>query len=97
MNEMAYVYILFSKPNGVLYVGVTSDLVKRVWQHKNKITEGFTKKYNIDKLAYYEIYNDITEAIAREKQIKAGSRKKKIDLIEGFNPHWEDLYYKICE
>ncbi|MBQ2984545.1 MAG: GIY-YIG nuclease family protein [Candidatus Gastranaerophilales bacterium] len=97
MNKLAYVYILFNKPNGVLYVGVTSDLVKRVWEHKNKIAEGFTKKYNVDKLGYYEIYNNIVEAIAREKQIKAGSRQKKIDLIEGFNPQWCDLYCSICE
>ena len=97
MNKLAYVYILFNKPNGVLYVGVTSDLVKRVWEHKNKIAEGFTKKYNVDKLGYYEIYNNIVEAIAREKQIKAGYRQKKIDLIEGFNPQWCDLYCSICE
>ena len=97
MNKLAYVYILFNKPNGVLYVGVTSDLVKRVWEHKNKFAEGFTKKYNVDKLGYYEIYNNIVEAIAREKQIKAGSRQKKIDLIEGFNPQWCDLYCSICE
>ena len=92
MKKQGYVYILFNRKNGTLYVGVTSDLIKRVYQHKNKIIEGFAKKYGVDKLGYYEIYNDIESAIAREKQIKAGSRKKKIDLIEKINPNWNDLY-----
>ncbi|WP_300731880.1 GIY-YIG nuclease family protein [uncultured Helicobacter sp.] len=81
----------FSKANGTLYTGVTSDLPKRIYEHKNKITKGFSAKYNVDKLGYYEIYDDIKDAIAREKQIKAGSRQKKLDLIESFNPQWEDL------
>lgn len=88
----AYVYILFNKRNGTLYVGVTSDLVKRVYEHKNKLVAGFTKKYNVDKLGYYEICDDIISAIEREKQLKAGSRANKINLIEKNNPEWEDLY-----
>ena len=87
----SYVYILFSKRNGTLYTGVTSDLKKRIYEHKNKMLKGFTEKYNVDKLGYYEIYNDIKQAIEREKQIKAGSRMKKIMLIEKNNPKWKDL------
>ncbi len=93
--KQAYIYILFNKRNGTLYTGVTSDLVKRIYQHKNKATDGFTKKYDVDKLGYYEIFDNIAQAITREKQIKAGSRKRKLELIESFNPDWEDLYYKI--
>ena len=92
-----YVYILFSKKNGTLYVGVTNDLVKRVWQHKNKVVEGFTKQYSIDKLGYYEVCNDINSAIAREKQLKGGKRKAKLELIELNNPNWNDLYYDIVD
>jgi len=95
MSKQSYVYILFNQRNGTLYAGVTSDLIKRVWEHKNKIAEGFSKKYCVDKLGYYEIFEDINEAIAREKQIKAGSRKKKLALIEGINPNWNDLYETI--
>ena len=78
-----------------MYVGVTSDLKKRVWEHKNKVIEGFTQKYSVDKLGYYEITNDINTAILREKQIKAGNRKKKMDLIESVNPNWKDLYFDL--
>ena len=78
----------FSK---TLYIGVTNDLVKRVYQHKNKLVEGFTKKYNITKLVYFEETNDINAAIAREKQLKGWLRKKKIALIESMNPEWKDL------
>ena len=92
MKKEGYIYILFNRKNGTLYVGVTSDLIKRIYQHKNKLIEGFSKKYGVDKLGYYEVYSDIESAIAREKQIKAGSRKKKIDLIEKINPNWDDLY-----
>ena len=92
-----YVYILFSKNNGTLYVGVTNDLVKRVWQHKNKVVEGFTKQYNVDKLGYYEVCNDINTAIVREKQLKGGNRKTKLELIESNNPDWNDLYYDIVD
>lgn len=76
----AYVYILFSKKNGTLYVGVTTDLVKRVYEHKNKFVEGFTKRYNVDKLGYYEIYDGILTAIEREKRLKGASRKRNWNL-----------------
>ncbi len=75
----------------VLYTGVTRDLDRRIWEHKNKIIKGFTKRYNIDKLIYYELYDDIEQAILREKQIKAGSRQKKIELIKIMNPNFKDL------
>jgi len=87
-----YVYILSNKYNNVLYVGITNDLIRRVYEHKNKLVEGFTKKYNVDKLVYYELFNDPTNAITREKQLKGYSRKKKVELITSFNPEWEDLY-----
>lgn len=90
-----YTYILFNKRNGTLYIGVTSNLVKRVYEHKNKLVDGFTKKYNIDKLGYYEIFDDIEEAIIREKKLKGVSRKKKLELIEMNNPEWLDLYDEI--
>ena len=86
---------MFNKSDGVLYTGVTSDLVKRVFEHKSKVIKGFTQKYNVDKLGYYEVFEDIEQAILREKQIKAGSRKKKIELIESINPEWRDLYEDI--
>lgn len=84
-----------NKVNTVLYVGVTDNLVKRVFQHKNKLADGFTSKYNIDKLVYYEIFEDINEAIKREKQIKGGSREKKFKLIKSKNPEFHDLYNEI--
>ena len=87
----SYIYILFNKRNGTLSTGVTSDLKKRVYEHKNKLYDGFTSKYDVNKLGYYEEYNDIKQAIEREKQIKAGSRKKKIMLIESMNSEWKDL------
>jgi len=90
-----YVYILFSQRNGTLYTGVTSDLAKRVYEHKQKFVQGFTKKYSVDKLGYYEIFDDIVYAIEREKQIKGGSRKDKLALIEKENPNWTDLYNEI--
>jgi len=80
----------------VLYTGITGDLVRRTYEHKQKILEGFTKKYNINRLVYYEVFNDPENAIARAKQIKAGSRKKKLQLIEGMNPGWKDLYDEIA-
>lgn len=97
MNKKGYVYILFNKKNGTLYVGVTSDLVKRVYEHKNKFVDGFTKKYSVDKLGYYEVFDNILQAIEREKQLKAGKRKTKIELIENFNPKWIDLYNEIIK
>jgi len=95
-RKRGYVYILFSKRNGTLYTGVTSNLVKRVYEHKSKVTEGFTSKYTVDKLGYYEEHGTVIAAIEREKQIKAGSRAKKLALIEGMNPEWNDLYDKIA-
>ena len=88
-------YIMTNKNNKVLYTGVTSDLKQRIWQHKNKIIQGFTSKYNVNKLVYYEYIKNIKSAIEREKQIKVGSRKKKIELIEQFNPEWRDLYDEL--
>ncbi len=87
-----YVYIMTNKDNRVLYTGVTNDLVRRVYEHKNKLINGFTSKYNLKKLVYYEIFDDVKYAISREKQIKAGSRQKKIGLIEKMNSSWDDLY-----
>ncbi len=97
LNKQYYIYILANKTNSVLYTGVTDNLIKRVYQHKNKLVESFTKKYNVNKLVYYEIFNDINEAIKREKQIKGGSRKKKIELVQEFNPNWIDLYDEIIK
>ena len=91
-DRQSFIYIPTNKYNKVLYTGVTSDLKKRVWEHREKLVDGFTKHYNVTKLVYYEVFADIRDAIAREKQIKAGSRQKKIDLINGFNPEWRDLY-----
>ena len=95
MNRQPAVYLLTNRPNGTLYTGVTSDLPKRVWQHKNKITKGFSAKYNLTRLVYFELVEDMYQAITREKQIKAGSRKAKIKLIESINPTWSDLYPNI--
>ena len=88
MEKESYVYILASKRNGTLYIGVTSDLIKRVWEHKNKIVGGFSAKYSVDKLVYYEQHIDIMEAIRREKALKKWLRKWKLALIEKSNPHW---------
>jgi putative endonuclease len=90
-----YVYILTNKNNTVLYTGVTNNLIRRVYEHKNHLVKGFTQKYNIEKLAYFEQTSSIESAILREKQIKAGSRQKKIDLINTINSKWEDLYNQI--
>lgn len=92
MEKQYYIYIITNTRNTVLYTGITSDLKKRVYEHKSKLVSGFTKKYNIIKLVYYEIFNDIYNAILREKQIKGGSRQKKINLINKMNPNWQDLY-----
>ncbi len=86
------VYILASQARGTLYVGVTSDLVKRIWQHQNNLVEGFTQKYGVHTLVYFEQHASMLEAIAREKQLKAGPRAKKLALIEAANPGWDDLY-----
>lgn len=90
-----YVYIMTNRKYGTLYIGVTSDLVKRVWQHKNKIYKGFTARYNLDMLVYYEIFADEEHAITREKRMKRLRRMDKIGLIEKMNPTWEDLYKSI--
>ena len=96
MDERLYcVYILSNTRRTVLYTGVTSKLKQRVWQHKEKLVDGFTKQYNTSHLVYYEACPEPLSAIAREKQIKAGSRKKKIELIERMNPHWRDLYDEL--
>ncbi|MGB6296903.1 MAG: GIY-YIG nuclease family protein [Rivularia sp. (in: cyanobacteria)] len=92
MSQQYYIYIITNYYNTVLYTGVTNDLIRRIYEHKEKIIAGFTKKYNVNKLVYYEIFTDINSAIAREKQIKAGSRQKKIDLVNSMNPQWCDLY-----
>ena len=92
MERGGAIYILTNKNNTVLYTGVTSDLRKRLYEHKYKIySSSFTKKYNVSKLVYFEVFSLIEEAIGREKQIKGGSRKKKIELIESINPEWKDL------
>jgi len=95
MDRQYYVYILTNKRNTVLYTGMTNDLKRRVYEHKEKLVDGFTKKYNITKLVYYEVLEDPENAILRENQIKAGSRQKKIDLINNKNREWLDLYEEI--
>ena len=95
MDRNPAIYILASKYQGTLYSGVTSDLPRRIWQHKSKLIEGFTSRYNVNRLVYFELAQSMVSAIEREKQIKAGSRQKKILLIESINPHWRDLYQDI--
>ena len=95
LNKQFYVYILANKRNGTLYVGIINNLIRRVSEHKSKLIKGFTSKYNVDKLVYYEVYDDSYNAIKREKQIKGGSRNKKIELIEKDNKNWDDLYDKL--
>lgn len=90
MNKHYYVYIATNKSH-TLYIGITNDPVRRKWEHKNKLLDGFTKKYNIDKLIYIEEYKDVIEALIREKQIKSWSRKKKINLIKKVNPKFEEI------
>jgi len=89
------VYILANKRNGTLYIGVTSDIIQRIWQHKNKMVEGFTKKYNLNKLVYYEVHSNAESAIVREKQMKKWGRAWKMRLIEEKDPDWNDLYDDI--
>lgn len=89
------VYILASKRNGTLYIGVTSDLMKRVWEHKNDLVDGFTKKYGVHRLVYFEMHEDMASAIQREKQLKKWNRNWKIQLIEKENPEWADLYESL--
>lgn len=92
MKDQAYVYILASRKHGTLYIGVTSNLVQRIWQHKHNQVEGFTSKYSVHHLVYYEISESIRTAIAREKQLKKWNRQWKINLIKSMNPEWRDLY-----
>lgn len=95
MPKQPTVYILASKRNGTLYTGVTSDLLKRIWEHKNDFIDGFTKKYPVHLLVYFELHEDMQAAITREKQIKKWNRKWKINLIEEQNPQWDDLWDRI--
>ncbi len=92
MEKSFFVYILANKRHTVLYTGVTSDLQKRVYQHREKLNPGFTARYNVTKLVYFEVADNPTAAISREKQIKGSSRKKKMDLVDSMNPQWLDLY-----
>jgi len=89
-----YVYILASKKNGVLYIGMTNDLRKRVFEHKKNLVDGFTKRYNVNKLVYFELTNQPQDAINREKRLKKWKRQWKIELIESMNPEWKDLYFE---
>jgi putative endonuclease len=91
VTKQYYVYILTNKSNNVLYIGVTNDLVRRIYEHKNKVVNGFTKKYNLNKLIYFETTTDVRSALEREKQLKNWHRDWKINLISEFNPKWEDL------
>lgn len=95
MDRQYYIYVLSNYLNTVLYIGITNNLQRRAWEHMQESNPGFTKKYHLQKLVYYEIYEDANSAITREKQIKAGNRKKKIDIINSFNPDWKDLYSTI--
>jgi putative endonuclease len=95
VRKQYYVYIMTNRRNTVLYIGVTNDLIRRVYEHKEKLADGFTRKYNIVKLVYYEVFEDIENAILREKQIKAGSRQKKVQLIHSINREWHDLYDEL--
>jgi putative endonuclease len=96
MDKSSYVYILASRPYGTLYIGVTSDLVRRIWQHRSNVIAGFTKQYNVKHLVWYEPHTDILQAITREKQLKRWHRDWKINLIQSTNPAWHDLYPRIC-
>ena len=95
MNKQPAVYILAGKRNGTLYIGLTSDLVKRVWEHKNDMTEGFSKSYSIHNLVWYELHENMESAILREKRLKRWKRAWKLKLIESVNPDWRDLYDTI--
>jgi len=96
MTKKGYTYILASKPYGTLYIGVTSDLLKRVWEHREGVVEGFTKDNDVHRLVYFESFKDIASAIEREKQLKAWRRDWKINQIEQDNPHWDDLYSQLA-
>jgi len=91
LNKNYYLYIITNWNNNVMYIGVTNDLVRRLYEHKNKLYDGFTKKYNLNKLVYFELFFDIEDAIRREKEIKKWRREKKNKLVESINPEWRDL------
>lgn len=95
MEKQSFVYILTNFEESTFYIGVTNNLVRRIFEHREKLVDGFSKKYNLTKLVYYEIFSDIDEAIFREKRLKGSSRQRKIDLINKFNPEWKDLYFNI--
>jgi putative endonuclease len=95
MNKQYYVYLMTNLGNSVLYTGVTNDLRRRCFEHREKLTKGFTVRYNIVKLVYYEVFEDAANAIFREKQLKAGSRRKKIELVNSVNKEWRDLYEEL--
>ena len=95
MHKQPAVYILASKPNGTLYIGVTSDLLNRAWEHKNDLVEGFTKRYGVHRLVYYELHEDMVSAIRGEKQVKKWNRAWKLELIESQNSSWRDLWEEI--
>jgi len=95
MNKQPAVYILANKRNGTLYVGVTSDLIKRIWQHKNNVVKGFTERYSIHQLVWYELHETMESAIRKEKMLKNWKRVWKLELIEKSNPNWQDLYGTI--
>jgi len=95
MNWQPAVYILANKRNGTLYIGVTSDLVKRIWEHRNNVVKGFTKRYSVHQLVYYELHQTMESAITREKMLKNWKRVWKLQLIERSNPNWQDLYTTI--
>jgi len=95
MNKQLAVYMLANKKNGTLYIGVTSNLVKRVWEHKKNLVDGFTKRYNVHQLVWYEVHESMNSAIQREKRLKGWKRSWKIKLIEKSNPDWQDLYCEI--
>ena len=95
MERQPCVYMMASQRNGTLYIGVTSNLIKRIWEHKTNVVEGFTKKYGVHTLVWYEVHEIMGSAIQREKSLKKWQRKWKIDLIESLNPEWKDLYKTI--
>ncbi|MEO0205246.1 MAG: GIY-YIG nuclease family protein [candidate division WOR-3 bacterium] len=96
MAKNYYVYILASRKNGTLYIGITNNLAKRIYEHKNNLVNGFTQRYSVHYLVYYEIFNNAYEAITREKRLKKWKRLWKIELIRKFNPEWKDLYDEVC-
>jgi len=95
MSKVGYVYIVANMKRGIMYVGVTSDLVGRAWQHRNGVVDGFSKRYQAKRLVHFEVFEEVSDAIAREKELKKWRRQWKIELIERNNPDWADLYFRI--